>query len=137
MSENSLLLWVFVFFVLFYIYFDMRINNMKKELLVHYNIFEELLQQGIIQRKRNGSLKVKSNKPKEEFKVMNPDFTYPLNPNFIDSSSLMSIDTPDFVNSFTPTEKETQNGIENIKQIKGIDWFNGLGGNNYATVDFS
>jgi hypothetical protein len=121
MSENSLLFWVFMFFVLFYIYFDMRINNMKKELLVHYNIFEELLQQGIIQRKRNGSLKIKSKgRPKEEFKVMNPNF----------------IKTPDFVNSFTPTEKETQNGIENIKQIKGIDWFNGLGGNNYATVDF-
>jgi hypothetical protein len=119
---------------------------MKRELLVHYNIFEELLQQGIVQRKRNGSLKVTSvtsvtkkkniKKPKEEFTVMNPNFKSNVFKNSMDSN-LADLKRPDFVNSFTPTEEETQNGIENIKQIKGIDWFNGLVGNNYATVDFS
>lgn len=127
MSENSLLFWIFMFFVLFYIYFDMRINKLKKELLIHYNIFEELLQQGLVQQK-NGTFtlsgkkqrnKIKKTKcessHKEEFKVINPNF----------------------VNSFTPTEEETQNGLENIKQLKGIEWFNGFNQDSYATVDFS
>jgi len=128
MSDNGALFWMFIFFVLFYVYFDMRINNLKKELLAHYNIFEELLQQGLV-KSHNGTFAPIRRKKKtpvvtpapkqrqqEEFQVINPNY--------------------DFINGFTPTEEETKNGIENIKQLKGIEWFNGMSSSMYATVDF-
>lgn len=43
MEASSFLFGVVILFVLFYVYFDMRINALKNELLVHYQIFEEIL----------------------------------------------------------------------------------------------
>lgn len=41
MEDTTFMLVILILFVLFFIYFDMRINHMKKELLYHYQMLEE------------------------------------------------------------------------------------------------
>jgi hypothetical protein len=51
--DNTVVFWMLVFFTLFYIYFDKRINNLREELLIHYKILEDVLsEQGIGNGKR-------------------------------------------------------------------------------------
>jgi hypothetical protein len=39
--DDYTVLWILILFVLFFIYFDMRMNKLKKEILQHYRTFEE------------------------------------------------------------------------------------------------
>ena len=96
---------ILVYFILFWIYFDTRINILKKELVDHYRIFEQLLVDNRIEK----------------------------------YSSLHEKVDPYHVNSFSPTQQETRNGLESIKRLKGgIDWFEGFSPHqeSYALVNF-
>lgn len=43
MDDNTFFIWLIFLLLLFYVYFDMRINRLKKELLEHYKLFEDIL----------------------------------------------------------------------------------------------
>jgi hypothetical protein len=42
-----MLLWMLVFFVIFYIYIDVRLTKLRKEMLEHYRQCEKLVTQGV------------------------------------------------------------------------------------------
>jgi len=110
MTDNIIVAWMLIFFVLFFIYFDMRINSLKKELLLHYNIFEELLQECIKKTASSTSSTFSStSKINKKFQILNPQ-----------------------VKDIVPSQEETRKGLEFIKNIRGIDWFN----DNYAPINF-
>lgn len=41
------LLWMLVFFIIFYIYIDIRITKLRKEMLEHYRLCENIVTQGV------------------------------------------------------------------------------------------
>jgi hypothetical protein len=48
MDNNvSIMLWMLIFFVVFYLYIDIRITKLRKEMLSHYEICEKMLTHGM------------------------------------------------------------------------------------------
>ena len=43
MGDVNTLLWILIFFVVFYLYIDIRITRLRKELLSHYMLCENML----------------------------------------------------------------------------------------------
>jgi len=46
-NDVTTLLWLLIFFVIFYLYIDIRITKLRKELLSHYSICENMISTGL------------------------------------------------------------------------------------------
>jgi hypothetical protein len=97
-------LWTLLFFVLFYIYFNRRIELLKKELLMHYSIFEDILQKSLKER------------------YQSPQASSTPTPTVTPTSSLTV--SPTFM-SLVPTVEETKNGLQQL-QTTTLEWYSSL-----------
>lgn len=110
-SENvSTLLWMLIFFVVFYLYIDIRITKLRKEMLSHYMLCESMLSNGMQKTPHIGG-----------------DTSTPL--------KLIST-IPEFggsdIDTFTniiPTREETAHGLSSLNNLKctgagcdGTEW---------------
>lgn len=137
-SDNvTVMLWMLVFFVIFYLYIDIRITKLRKELLGHYMICEKMLSGGLSKAGiSNGLPSVSSEKPlalmatpynasegEKSFFSMTPT---PGSMGFVDSADLRdSVNFANFAN-YIPTKEETAYGLSNLKctgrGCEGSEW---------------
>jgi hypothetical protein len=104
MANNATMLWMLVFFVAFYFYIDIKVNNLRKELLAHYVACENMISSGDQLPSSTRPLRLVSTSP------------YETKDHFTNLS----------FNNMIPSKEETAYGLSNLKctenGCQGTEW---------------
>jgi len=105
-NNVTTLIWMLIFFVVFYLYIDVRMTNLRNELLRHYTLCESLLSKG------TGSQSPRS--PTEEL----PYVTSIMPPmQHVDHFTQTNVNN-DSINSMIPTREEVASGLNSLNEAR-------------------
>lgn len=118
LTDNvSTLLWMLIFFVVFYLYIDIRITKLRKELLSHYMVCENMLSNGLKKTNLVHGTTTQDHPPLKLISSM-PSFSNDVIDSFTDT-----------VANIIPTREETAHGLTSLNNLKctgtgcdGMQW---------------
>lgn len=119
-NDVSTLLWMLIFFVIFYLYIDIRITKLRKEMLSHYSICESMLSNGL---KAGNGLQAGLG---TEFPVIQKSIQQSQPLKLIAANENKSLDEIDTFTEIIPTREEIADGLSNLKctasGCNGMEW---------------